>query len=128
MADFLEQINEVEITIDDLLDVAEEVHKLAPEDRNWEGRAFTMARMFKGQPHKAMAIDSRLTAMSEIIESGSLPGWALPKTKDGSVGVAEPVWRATAKEPLILEGNQTTFNKESFLNRVLSYAEPEGHA
>jgi len=128
MTDFLEKINEVEITIDDLLNATEEVHKLPPEDRNWEGRAFTMAKMFKGQPHKAMAIDSRLTAMSEMIENGNLPGWALPKDEEGSVGVSEPVWEATAKEPLILNGNSTTFNKESFLNRVLSYAEPEGNA
>lgn len=123
-----ERINSVKVTINDLLEASEAVHSLKPEDRNWEGRAHLMAIMFKGEPHKAMAIDSRLIAMSSIIASGELPGWALPQKEDGSYNIAEPVWLATASEKLLFVEEQPCFNKETFLNSILSKAVPEGNA
>lgn len=90
-----ESINSVEVTIDDLLEATED-HQLPPEDRNWKGRAHLMAMMFKGQPHKAMSIDSRLTAMSAMIESGKLLGWALPEQENGSYNIVERVWQVTS--------------------------------
>lgn len=123
-----ESINSVEVTMDDLLEASEAVHQLPPEDRNWEGRAHLMAIMFKGQPHKAMSIDSRLTAMSIMVESGKLPGWVLPEQEDGSFIIAEPVWQVTATEPLQFIDNQPCFNEELFLQNILSCAEPEGNA
>jgi len=123
-----ESINSIEITIEDLLEATEAVHQLPPEDRNWEGRAYLMAMMFKGQPHKAMSVDSRLTAMSAMIESGKLLGWALPDQDDGSHSVAEPVWQVTATEPLKFVDNQPCFDEPSFLEKILSCAEAEGNA
>ena len=122
------QLNSVRITIDDLLFVTEEVHKLPPEDRDWEGRLHLMVRLFKGEPDKAMAIEKRLVAMSTLVASGSLPHWALPEAPDGSVNIAEPVWLATATEPLLLTERDAYFEPESFLERVLSLAEPDGNA
>ena len=123
-----DRINSAIVTVSDLFSVAEEVHKLPEGERDWENRAVISATMFKDDPHKAMAIDSRLMAMSEMINTGKLPGWATPQNKDGSVTVAEPVWLATAEEPLIFTDTKTYFDETSFLNRVMACAEPEGNA
>lgn len=122
------ELNAVTITVEDLLLATDEVHKLPPEDRNWEGRLHVMARLFHGTPRKGLSIEYRLVAMTKMIEAGTLPGWAMPQAADGSVQIAEPVWKATALEPLILEESDAYFDQDSFLNRVLSMAEPEGNA
>lgn len=122
------ELNAVAITIDDLLLATDEVHKLLPDDRNWKGRLHVMARLFHDTPRKGLSIEYRLVAMSRMIEAGVLPGWAAPQAADGSVQIAEPVWKAAALEPLILEGKEAYFDQNSFLIKVLSMAEPEGNA
>jgi len=125
-----QRINNAQVTVQDLLRAAAEVHKLPPNRRDWEGRLITMARLFRGEPDKALAIEYRLVAMSRMLDSGVLPGWAQPMTPDGSVSVADPVWQATATAPLEFgaEKEEPFFNKESFLSQVLELAKPEGHA
>jgi hypothetical protein len=125
---FLEELNSISITLEDLRRATDEVHKLAPGDRNVEGRLFTMARVFKGQPKKGLAVEFRLVAMTRMLEAEVLPGWVLPKQPDGSVAVSEPVWLATASEPLVPGPDEPTFEQKSFLARVLSLAEAEGNA
>jgi hypothetical protein len=122
------RINAVHITLDDLLFASEEVHKLPPDDRDWEGRAHLMARLFSGEPDKAFAVDARLTAMARLIRAGALPGWTLPTAPDGSVQISEPVFLATATEPLILREHDASFERQSFVTRVLELAKPDGCA
>lgn len=121
------RLNAVHITVDDLLFAVEEVHKLPPEGRDWEGRLILMARLFTGEPDKAMAVEHRLVAMNDLILAGVLPHWALPEAPDGSVQIAEPVWQATATEPLLLGEKDAYFDQASFVNHVLALAEPDGH-
>jgi hypothetical protein len=128
LANLAARLNAAHITIDDLLFVTDEVHKLPPDDRDWEGRLHLMVRLFKGEPDKGLAIEKRLVAMSALIESGSLPHWALPEAPDGSMKIAEPVWLAAAAEPLLLTERDAYFEPTSFLERVLSLAEPDGNA
>jgi len=123
---FEASINAVHITLDDLLLASEEVHKLPPGDRDWEGRTHLMARLFSGEPDKALAIDARLTAMARLIRAGALPGWALPTAPDGSTQISEPVLLATATEPLILGEHDASFDRQSFVRRVLELATPDG--
>ena len=128
LANMAARLNAAHITIDDLLFATEEVHKLPPEDRDWEGRLHLMARLFKGEPDKGLAIEKRLAAMSALIGSGSLLHWALPEAPYDSVKIAEPVWLAAASEPLLLTERDAYFEPTSFLERVLSLAEPDGNA
>ena len=123
-----ERINSVKITAEDLFSVADEIHKLPDGERDWENRAIIAASMFKDEPDKAMAIDLRLMAMSEMINTGKLPGWATPTKIDGSVTLAEPVWVATADEPIVFTDTKSHFDEISFLKHVMTYAEPEGNA
>ncbi len=122
------RINSEIISHLELIEVTEEIHKLPKEDRDFEGRALLLIKMFSGEPDKAMAIDLRLKAMSKIIDSNELPGWAMPKQPDGSRVVSEPVWQAAAEEPLVFLEKEIIFDKQKFLDRILSCAEPEGVA
>lgn len=128
LANMAAQLNATRITIDDLLLASREVHKLPPDDQGWEGRLHLMVRLFKGEPDKGLAIENRLMAMSALVASGTLPHWVLPEAPDGSVQISEPVWLAAATEPLLLKEREAYFEPKSFLERVLSLAEPDGHA
>lgn len=123
-----DELNKIHITIEDLLFVSEQVQKLPKKDRDLEGRTHLMVRLFKGEPDKSMAIEYRLTAMSELITSGSLPHWALPVDESGATNIAEPVWFAATTETLIFEKYRVYFEPSSFIARVLALAEPEGNA
>ncbi len=127
-ARWIADLNGIAVTVEDLRRATDEVHRLKPKDRNWEGRLFAMVRLFEGEPMKGLAVEHRLVAMSRMIESDVLPGWVLPKQDDSSVAVAGPVWEATASEPLVFGEGEPAFDQEAFLSRVLSLAETEGHA
>jgi hypothetical protein len=122
------RLNAVRVTVADLVLASQEVHKLPAADRDWEGRMHLMVRLFSGEPDKGLAIEHRLMAMSSLLASGTLPHWATPQTPDGEIQVGEPVWQAAATEPLLLRERDAYFEKDSFLDRVLSFAEPDGHA
>ncbi|MEQ1597613.1 MAG: hypothetical protein ABL985_21235 [Casimicrobium sp.] len=122
------ELNSVEITLDDLLQASKAVHDLPQEDRDWQGRKIALVKLFLGQPEKAHAVETRLGAMAQLIQSGVLPMWATPVDSEGATQIAEPVWLATASEPLILKKYDAYFDKQSFLDRVLKLAEPEGSA
>ena len=126
--DIEKRVNSARVTKENLLQVSEDVHNLPEKDRDFEGRTILMIKMFPGESDKCMAIDLRMMAMNEIIESGKLPGWALPQQEDGSFLIAEPVWEATATEPLVFTDKNAHFNQKTFLERVLSCATPEGQA
>jgi hypothetical protein len=123
-----ERINNVIVTADDLIEFSDEVHALPEEDRNFEGRTFLLVKKYKGNADKAMAVDLRMKAMSAIIKSNELPGWAMPIQPEGYQMVSEPVWQAAAEQPLIFDERDAYFDKEKFLDRILSCAKPEGVA
>lgn len=126
--DIEDQVNSQVISHLELVEATQEIHKLPEDERDFEGRTIVLIVMFTGEPIKAMAIDYRLRAMARIIESNELPGWAMPTQPDGSQLVSEPVWQAAAEEPLVFLHNEASFNKQMFLERILSRAEPEGAA
>ncbi len=88
-----------------------------------------LARLYKGDaPRKSMAVGKRLEAMAQIITSGALPAWLLPSNEQGAINIAEPVFIAAACEPLIFSESDAYFQQTTFVDAVLRYAEPDGHA
>jgi hypothetical protein len=92
------------------------------------GGIYLIARLFKGQPDKAIAIHSRREAMSRLLASSALPGWTQAATADCSIPTAEAVFSATAIEPLVLVGDHAEFDRDSFVQAVLCEAATEGRA
>jgi hypothetical protein len=128
-ADLIARVNTVPVTVQDLLLASAEIHNLPIEDRDWEGRAHCLARMFKGQRDKAFAVGCRLEAMARLIESGKAPHWVLPKGPGGGERmIAEPVFLAAAKEPILFTKKKSFFEPESFIAFVLENSDVDGHA
>lgn len=124
----VERMQMATVTMEDLLLATEEVHRLPSERRDFEGRAIAMIQLFPGEPDKVFAIENRLSALNDLILKGVLPHWSLPKDEEGAIAIAEPVWRATAEQPILIDGNEAYFEETSFLECVLANAEPEGEA
>ena len=127
------KVNAVEISVDDLRRAVEEVQQLPPQDRDWEGRLLVLNRLFRRTPNKGIAIEYRIVALCRVLEAEEVPGWALlewplPKASDGSIAVAEAMWRATATEHLVFGAGDPTFERTRFLERVSSFAESEASA
>ena len=71
------RVNSAKVTKEDLLEVSEALRGLPEENRDFEGRAILVLKIFPGESDKCMAIDLRSKAMDQMIESGMLPGWVL---------------------------------------------------
>jgi hypothetical protein len=84
-------------------------------------------KLYDEAPHKAKAILSRLQALSVLIENDELRNWMLA---DGA-GVAPKIAHkallsAAAHHPLSIINGEITFEKESFLRKILELSEHEG--
>ena len=121
-------LNSVAVSVEDLVLASDEVHHLPPEQRNWEGRTTCVARLFEGQHYKAFAVHSRLQAMAALITSGKLPQAFVDEMGDGGRMVAEPIFMAAAKEPILFTEEAPFFNAESFIEAVLRHSGVDGHA
>jgi len=102
---FKDRINSARVTDSELIEATRAFHELPEKDRDFEGRSILLVQMFRGDPDKVMAIDSRLRALAVIVESGKLPGWSTPVQEDGSSLLAQPVWQAAATVPLIFNSD-----------------------
>jgi hypothetical protein len=84
-------------------------------------------RAYEENPEKAKAILVRLEVLSMMIENDELKDWL----SDENIGVMPAIANkaliaAAAKHSLSIIDGDTTFEKRSFLRRVLELAEPEG--
>lgn len=126
--DTVEFLNSVEVTKDELWDLAEEAESLVGTDSPSEAGMYLIARRCKGQPRKASAIWFRMQALTDFIETEQSHGWTLPQEKDGSIPTMEPVFAAAAVHPLTSINSRIRFEPVSFSKRVLELAEAEGRS
>jgi hypothetical protein len=121
------RLNSVAVSVEDLVLASHVVHNLPPEQRDWEGQTTCITRLFNGQRYKAFAVHYRLQAMAALITSGKLPLPPVAEMSDGGRMVAEPIFVAAAKEPILFTGKEPFFNAESFIEAVLRHGGVDGH-
>lgn len=121
-AHLIARLNAVSVTVEDLLLASAEIKTLPLKECNREARTHVLARMFKGQGYKAIAVGFRLEAMARVIRSGRIRRWVLPNI------VCEVVFLAAAKEPILFTKNEWFFEQDSFVTSVLEHAHVDGHA
>ena len=113
--------NAVCVSVDDLIIAVAEIQKLPLETCDREARTRCLARMFK-QNDKVIAVNSRLEAMAQVVRSGKIRRWVLPNI------VAEIVFLAATKEPILFVEEEPSFDAASFVSFVLANAAVDGHA
>ncbi len=84
-------------------------------------------KLHKETPDKAKAILVRLQSLSAMIEKDDLKNWLLTNEARVKPTIANmALISAAASHPLSIINGGITFAKESFLQRILELAEPEG--
>ena len=126
--DLMARTNPVRVSLKEILLASVEIHKLPPEARNRKGRTRCLASIFHGQRQKAIAVNARLEAMARLVRGGMIPCWVLPAAANGFQMIADPVFLAAAKVPLLFIGKDAHFEPAIFVAFVLEHAQVSGHA
>jgi hypothetical protein len=121
-ANLIARVNAASVTVEDMFLAAAEIQKLPLATCNREARTRCLARIFNGQNNKVIAVNFRLEAMARVVRSGKIGRWVLPNI------VAEPVFVAAAKAPLLFAESVWFFEQYSFAASVLEHAQVDGHA
>ena len=119
----LAETSSIRVSKDELYEVAKEASKLKMNDRNIEGFAFTIARLFSGDPEKAGAVMYRMQALFRLLHEEGLPGWTLSRQPNRTLAAHEAVLAAAATEPLMERNGEIAFDYSAFVNRVAQLAD-----
>jgi hypothetical protein len=126
----LNELNSVAILPNELWEISDKVHKEREEINDWEpiNSMYVIARYYNfSSPLKIQAVYFRMIALVKIIKNG-LVGWTFPRQEDDGIPTNYYVFAAAAIEPLVPLGDDFCFEKNAFLDRVLTLAEAEGNA
>ena len=118
-AEFIERSNAILVTIDTMWRGSDEIHKLPRAEMNWDGRMDCLARIFRGQRDKAFVVNSRLEAMSRLINAGKVPYGVIPMEIAGWNSLANSVFLAAAEMPILFLEKEPYFEPEPFAAFVL---------
>lgn len=125
--EFLAELNEVQVSGEDLAQVSEQSANLPPEQKNFMGGSLLVIRYTNGNALKATVIQHRLSALAGLLGEEGIQGWTLPKQPDGTTMAREELFAAAATLPLIEKDGKTIFDREKFLEKALEISEPEGN-
>ena len=125
----LERLNSVKVTKRDIIRVVETANRAHAEGHPSDMLGlFATAKLFNKDIAKVQAIQFRMEALAVMMENNEIPGWTLGKSEDGGILTDDAVFDAVAKHPLSIVDGEITFERKSFLNKVLELAKPEGRA
>jgi len=116
----LRSMNSAKIAGSELMQFAEEVHRLKPEDLDFEGRTITAIKLFGGSD-RAMSACFRMEALAKIISEGRLPGWTKPG-ESGSTMTHTALFEAAGQVPLRLVNERFEFSRSALLKKAFQLA------
>ncbi len=125
---FLSDLNAVRVKEEDLSKVLVAAKRAQQEGEtdDWMG-ILTTIRLFNNSPEQAKAIIFRLQALATMIANDELGDWILGYGTSIMPSIAlNAMVSAAADHPLSIINGDVLFEKESFLRRVLEFAEPQG--
>ena len=118
----LRGINSTKLTGSELMEFANEVHRLKPKDRVFEGKVIAALRFFKGDHDRVMSAIFRMEALARIISQGRLEGWTKLDDKKG-MSLTNPVlFEAAGQVPLRIIKNKFEFSRVTLLRKVFQLA------
>ncbi len=127
-ADFVSYLNAVNLEEDDVVEaIRVAIDAYDSGECHLMTGVITTMQLFVTAPHKARAVIFRLQALAIMMENDQLKGWLQP---DG-IGIVPAAQKAlisaVTNHPLSLIDGDISFEKESFLRRVLESAKPQGN-
>lgn len=127
--DFLNDLNAVRLEDEELARVLAEAKKIHAEGEadQWTG-IMTTIQIHCNAPEKAKAIIFRLQALALMVQNDQLGEWILGYGTGIMPDVAEKaLLSAAAGHPLSIVDGDVSFERESFLHRVLEAVESHGN-
>ena len=121
-AEFIARSNAILVTIDNMWRGSDEIHKLPREEMSCDGRMDCLTRVFRGRRDKAFVVNSRLEAMSQLVNTGKVPYGVLPMDTGGWNSLANSVLLAAAEMPILFHEKEPYFEPEPFAAFVLKDA------
>ena len=112
----LKTINENPITPSEMESFLQAIE--AQGDQSFESSVLIARQVFPNDQGKRFSINMRLTALSKILESQSLPGWVKSTNSEGIIDVAENLYMAAGLEQMIELDNDWGFNLDALLKRA----------
>jgi len=120
-------LNTITVEKEDIENVANEINNYHEERFDADSFSdFITSVFFDGNRQKADAVLFRLSAFATLSRNTDLTAWASRLGEDNSVSIHPAIFSAAACEPLILIDGQISFEKDSFLKRVLELAKTNG--
>ena len=120
-AKMLRDINSTKLSGAELMEYANEVHRLNPKDRDFEGRAITAIRFLENSD-RAMSAMFRMEALARIISQARLEGWVKPSQEKGMFLTNTALFDAAGEAPLRIIKNQFEFSRATLLKKVFQIA------
>lgn len=124
----LERANRAAVKKEDIIEFVTEIGERGSDRRDFEGRAFVLMQLHKGNPDKSLAIEFRMEALAHMLGGAEPTTWTLPARPDGAVMTTEPVFAAAAVQPLIEVDGRPGFERDAFFDKVLELCEAGGNA
>ncbi|MGA2464739.1 MAG: hypothetical protein ABSH06_10370 [Thermodesulfobacteriota bacterium] len=118
----LRDINSTKLTGSELMEFANEVQRLKPKDRDFEGRTIAAIRFFEGDSDRVMSAIFRMEALARIISQGRLEGWTKPSEKKGMFLTNTALFDAAGQIPLRIIKNRFEFSRATLLKKVFQIA------
>ena len=127
-SNFLRDLNTVRVKEEDLSKALAAAKRAQEEGEtsNWTG-ILTTIRLFNNSPEEAKAIIFRLQALARMIANDELGDWILGYGNSIMPTITlKAMVSAAASHPLSIINGDVLFEKESFLLKILEFAEPQG--
>lgn len=124
----LSRVDKLIIEPDEILYLVQEMTKRAREggavDRYTSLAVLT--KKYSGDPDRVFCISERVRCLVQMLEDPRMEAWTRKGPDLDYTLTREPVFKATAKCPLIRGQNRFEFDRDVFFRIVLEEAEAEG--
>ncbi len=127
-----ERVNELVIKPEEIIYLVQEMTARARrgETADWHTSIAVLAEKYHGDPDRVYCISVRIRCLAEMMKDARMAAWVRAAPELDYSLTKEPVFRATARCPLVLvlvQGEKRyRFDPEVFFRIVLEEAEAEG--
>ena len=129
--DYLDRLNRVAVTAEDLMAAQDDIGRLARGERDFESVSIVVAERFAEdlQPMKPAAVLFRLQALQKIVGAGGAAGFVEDgPPQDGYSLAARAVFEAAARCRLQSQDDDLHFDLSEFQRLAMEAAEVVGRA
>jgi uncharacterized protein (DUF2267 family) len=126
-AEFVDSLNTVQLKEEEIVEAIQATLDSADSGECCIRSLTSTIRLFPAAPHKARAVIFRLQALAIMMERNELKNWMHPGSAEFTPAGQRAVIAAVTYHPLSLVNDEISFEKESFLQRILESAESQGN-